>query len=173
MAKQKGIEIEWKSFELRPEGVEVPEKSPEYYEQAWRSVRQFAARYGLQMNLNRQAKHSRKAHEGAKFAEQNGKSDEYHDAVFRAQFTEDKNIDDIDTLVNIAGQIGLDPQSFRQALESRQFEAQVLADTDLAAQYGISAIPCFVVGNRGVMGVQTEEALQRLLEGKDLYMDVE
>lgn len=173
MAKDKGIEVEWKAFELRPEGVEVPEKSPEYMNKAWESVRQFAAQYGLEMNYNRQAKHSRKAHEGAKFAIEHGKGEAYHAALFRAQFQEDKNIDDLETLVDIAGQIGLDPIGFRKALEERKYLQQVLADTQLAADYGVTGVPCFVAGNRGAFGVQSYEALERLLDGKDLYLDLE
>lgn len=173
LAKDKGIEVEWKSFELRPLGVDVPEKSPEFYEQAWKGIRQMAAQYGLEMQFNMQAKHSRKAHEGAKFAIEHGKGEDYHTAVFRANFQEDRNINDLDTLVEIAGSIGLDQTAFREALESGKYEAQVLADTDLAAQYGVTGVPCFVAGNRGTMGVQSYEALERLVQGKDIYMDLE
>ncbi|MFC4767615.1 DsbA family oxidoreductase [Effusibacillus consociatus] len=173
LAKTKGIEVEWKAFELRPEGVEVPEKSPEYYQRAWESVKQFAAQYGLEMKFNRQARHSRKAHEGAKFAIEHGKGNEYHEAVFRSQFQEDENINEIDTLVAIAEEIGLDPTAFRKALDTGQYRPQVLADTELAARYGVTGVPCFVVGNRGAFGVQSQEALERLLEGKDLLLDLE
>ncbi|GAX88924.1 DsbA family oxidoreductase [Effusibacillus lacus] len=119
------------------------------------------------------ARHSRKAHEGAKFAIEQGKAKEYHEAVFRAQFQEERNIDNLDTLIEIAGSIGLDQTAFKEALESGKYEAQVLADTRLADQIGVTGVPCFVAGNRGAFGVQSYQALERLLEGKDLYLDME
>lgn len=165
--------MEWKSYELRPEGVEIPEKSPEYYERAWVSVRSLAAENGLDMKHNMRSRHSRKAHEGLKFAEQQGKGAAYTQAVFQAQFEQEQDIDSLDTLAAIAEKVELDPQAFRQAVESRKYAVQVDADTDLAAQYGITGVPCFVVGNRGAFGVQSYEALEQLLSGQDPLLSVE
>jgi predicted DsbA family dithiol-disulfide isomerase len=164
LVKEKNVEVEWKAFELRPEGVDIPPKSEEYIERAKAGVKSLSEQYGLEMNWNNKSKHSRRALEGAKFAQEKGLENEYHDAVFRAQFQEVKNIDDLQMLVDIAKQIGLDEEEFRQALETRSYQEEVLQDHQEAEQLGITGIPCFVSGNKGVMGAQTYESLLQLVE---------
>ncbi|HET7577711.1 MAG TPA: DsbA family protein [Bacillales bacterium] len=166
LAKEKGIEVEWKAFELRPEGQEIPPKSPEYMERARKGVEQMAAQYGMDMKFNTKTDHSRHALEGAKYAEAHGKGNAYHDAVFAAQFREERNINDLDVLTEIAGDLGLVQEDFRKALEERTYQDAVLQDVAEAHSLGITGIPCFVSGNRGVMGAQTYEALEALVKGE-------
>jgi predicted DsbA family dithiol-disulfide isomerase len=166
LVEEHGIEVEWKAFELRPEGVELPEHPPEYMARARAGVEAMSKQYGIEMKWNDKSKHSRHALEGAKFAEAYGKSGEYHEAVFSAHFQQDKTINDIDTLVEIAGSIGLDAEAFRQALETREYEPAVLRDVEEAHAIGITGIPCFIAGNRGVMGAQSYESLLRLISGE-------
>ncbi|WP_416149969.1 DsbA family oxidoreductase [Salipaludibacillus sp. HK11] len=163
MAKDHDIEVEWKSFELRPEGVETPSHSPEYYEQAKANVKRMSEQYGLEMKWNDKSKHSRHALEGAKFAEKQGLDNEYHDAVFKAHFQQEKTINDIDTLVKIAENIGLDPRAFRTALESREYEQQVVSEMEEAQRHGVTAVPCFISGTKGVLGAQTYKSLLKLI----------
>jgi predicted DsbA family dithiol-disulfide isomerase len=164
LVKEKNIDVEWKSFELRPEGVEIPPKSPEYIARAKAGVESLSEQYGLEMRWNDKSKHSRRALEGAKFAEEKGLGNEYHDAVFRAQFQQAKNIDDLQTLVGIAKQIGLNEEEFRLALETRRYQEAVLQDHREAEQLGVTGIPCFISGSKGVMGAQTYESLLKLIE---------
>jgi len=127
------------------------------------SVEAMSERYNTVMKWNPTSKHSRKAHIGAKYAESLGKADAYHEAVFVAQFQQEKNIDDIETLVAIAATIGLDGVAFRNAVKSRQDEHRIDEDEDIAQQLGITGIPCFIVGNRGAMGLQGVADLEMLL----------
>ncbi len=164
MVKEQNVEVEWKAFELRPEGVEIPPKTKEYIERAKAGVETLSTQYGLNMQWNDKSKHSRHALEGAKFAKVKGLENEYHDAIFVAQFQEVKNIDDLETLISLGKQIGLNEEEFRQALETRKYEEDVLSDHQEATQLGITGIPCFVSGNRGVMGAQTYESLLELID---------
>ncbi len=164
MAKEHNVEVEWKAFELKPEGVETPSHPPEYYEQAKANVKQMSEHYGVEMKWNDRSKHSRHALEGAKFADEQGLANEYHDAVFKAHFQQEKTINEIDTLVEIAESVGLEPTRFKEALETREYEQQVINETEEAHQMGITGIPCFVSGTKGVMGAQTYETLLQLLE---------
>lgn len=165
VAKEQNLDIEWKSFELRPEGTEAPPRPPEYMERVKAGVEALATQYGLEMSLNGNSKASRRAHEGAKFADEHGKAQEYHEAMFAAQFKQGKNIDDMDTLVDVATSIGLDPASFREAVESRTYRDKVLEDERFAAEIGVTGIPCIIVGNKGAMGVQSVEQIKALIEG--------
>lgn len=166
MVKEKGVEVEWKSFELRPEGIEAPPKSPEYIARVRAGIESMSKQYGIEMKPNTESKHSRRALEGAKFAEEYGKGNEYHDAVFAAQFQHNQNVNDVEVLVTIADRIGLDKAAFRKALEERKYRSAVLDDVHEAEQIGITGIPCFISGNRGVMGAQSYESLLQLVEGE-------
>jgi predicted DsbA family dithiol-disulfide isomerase len=166
LAKDRDLVVEWKAFELRPEGTEIPPMPPEYLARARASVEALAKKYGIQMVWHDKSKYSRLALEGSKFAEEQGLGNEYHDAVFSAQYLQEKNINDIEVLVSIAKQIGLNPGVFRDALSSRKFQQEVLQDCEEAHKLGIQSIPCFIVENRAIFGAQGYEALERLLNGK-------
>jgi predicted DsbA family dithiol-disulfide isomerase len=166
LVKERGISVIWKSFELHPIGVDVPPKSPEYMERAWKNVDVLAKSYGLSMHRNTQSKYSRHAHEGTKFAEQHQKADEFVKAVFEAQWCKNQDVNDVEVLVSIANTVGLDGQSFRDALLQHTYESEVLQDTADASTMGIHSIPCFIIGAEGVMGVQSKEDLLRMLTGR-------
>jgi predicted DsbA family dithiol-disulfide isomerase len=166
LAKDKNLEIEWKSFELRPEGMEVPPKSPEYLARAKAGVEALGSKYGLKMVFNDKSQHSRIALQGAKYAEEHGYGDEYHNAVFAAQFQEQKDINDLGVLTKLAGQIGLNDEEFREALVTKKYEPAVLRDLEEAQRLNIQGVPYYIVDGRTAYGVQSYEALEKLLLGK-------
>lgn len=159
------MEVEWKAFELRPEGLNVPPPPEEYLERAWRSVSALAARYNLKMRRHSHYGPSRLALEGARFAEDHGMIEAYNDAMFKALWVENRDISDLEVLVQVAEAIGLDNQAFRECLVKRTNMQRVLDDTAEAERLGITGIPCFIAGNRGAMGVQSFEQLKQLVEG--------
>ncbi len=165
MVKAENIIVEWKAFELRPEGIELPEKPPEYLARAKAGIEALGRKYGLLMTFNDKSKHSRLALEGAKFAEEHGMGNEYHDAVFAAQFQKQKNINDLDVLTELAVQTGLDQEEFRKALVTRNYEQAVLQDVEEAHRLGIHTVPCYIVDGRAVYGAQSYETLEGLLQG--------
>jgi len=165
LAKDKNLIIEWKAFELRPEGIELPEKSPKFLAKAKAGLEALGQKHGLRMTFNEKSKHSRFALEGSKFAEEHGLGNEYHDAVFTAQFQEQRNINDLSVLSDIAGQIGLDQEEFKQAIVTRKYEQAVSQDVEEAQRLGIQSVPCFIVDGRAVHGAQSYEALEKFLKG--------
>lgn len=161
------MEVEWKAFELRPEGQPIVPKPPGYLERAWESVRALAAEVGLEMRPNsRRDRYSRLALEGAKFAERHGKLEEYNEAVFRLYFVEDGDIGDPAALRAVAESVGLDGEAFARALAERTFKPDVDRDCAEARELGITGIPCFISGNAGLMGVRSYETLKRLAAGQ-------
>ena len=165
LARDKNLTVEWKAFELRPEGTELPNKSPEYMARAKAGIEALGKKYGLHMTFNEKSKHSRFALEGSKFAEDHGLGNEYHDAVFAAQFQEEKDINDLSTLRSLAGQIGLNREEFTQALVARKYEQAVSKDVAEAQRLGIQSVPCFIVDGRAIHGAQSYEALEKFLQG--------
>lgn len=166
LVQEHEVEVEWKAFELRPEGMQLPEKSPEYMARAKAGVEALSHQYGIEMKWNDKSKHSRMALAGAKYAAEQNKDNAYHDAVFSAQFQQQKNINDLDTLVEIAAGIGLDEKEFRQAAVSEHYQERVVKESKQAQQMGVTGIPCFVIRGKGVMGVQSYEDLLALVQGQ-------
>ena len=170
LAKNKNLTVEWKAFELRPEGFEIPKKSSEYLARAKAGIENLSRKYGLHMTFNDKSTHSRLALEGAKFAEEHGLGNEYHDAVFAAQFQEQKNINDPKVLAELALQIGLDQEQFLNALVIRKYEQAVSHEVEEAHHIGVQMVPCYIVQGHKVFGVQSYETLEKLIQGDDPQM---
>jgi predicted DsbA family dithiol-disulfide isomerase len=170
--------VVWKAFELRPDPVPSLDPAGEYLTRVWRdSVYPLAERLGMTMRLPPIQPRSRRAHEAAKWAQtqnQLGEHDRsgvqnqfaaYNEALFRAFFERGEDISDIDVLLKLARDLNLDDASLRAALESKQFEPDVLADEQEAAELGIHAIPAFVADRRfALSGVQPVTMLEEMVK---------
>jgi len=98
-----------------------------------------------------------------KWAETQGKGDEFHEAVFRAYFADGKNIAKTGVLAGLAKAVGLPEKEARKVLKQRTFQDAVDSDWDLAYQLGISSVPTFVVDDEAVVGSQAYEVLEQFL----------
>ena len=106
---------------------------------------------------------SRRAQELGKWAEQNGKGDAYHHAVFRAYFAEGLNIYDMGHLVTIADSVGLDGNSARAVLDSEAFKEAVDRDWAQAYKAGITAVPTFEINGQVLVGAQPYTVLKNFI----------
>ena len=107
---------------------------------------------------------SRLAHEAAKWAESQGRFDEYHLAIFRAIFEYGKDIGDIEILKGLAVDLKLDEESLHAAVENGDYTEIVLDDQNKSVQAGVRAVPAFVVnGKVEAAGVQTAKRLHEIL----------
>lgn len=107
---------------------------------------------------------SRLAQELAKWAESQSNGELIHDALFQAYFVENVNLADVDRLVAIAEQIGLDGDEAKRILENRDFRDAVDADWQRSRELGVTGVPTFVAANRGVVGAQPYEQLEALVQ---------
>jgi predicted DsbA family dithiol-disulfide isomerase len=106
---------------------------------------------------------SRAAQELAKWAESEGKGEEFHHAVFRAYFAEAKNIALAGVLIHLAESIGLPAGEAERVILSRRFRKAVDADWARSQVLGIDAVPTFIFGSRRLVGFQPYEALAELI----------
>jgi predicted DsbA family dithiol-disulfide isomerase len=120
---------------------------------------------GLVMNQRDVLINSRKALGAAEFARERGKFDEMHRALFKAHWELTGKLEDVDDLVRIGTDVGLDPVELRQAVDDGHYE-QVLDDNRrLAESVGINAIPAHIFGRRYlVLGAQPYEAFTEVLD---------
>jgi len=59
--------------------------------------------------------------------------------------------------------VGLPVDEARRVLQDRTFKAAVDADWALSRRYGVTGVPTFVAGRRGVVGAQPYEMLEQLV----------
>ena len=177
------VEIVWKAFELRPDPVPARDPAGEYLTRVWRdSVYPLAERLGMTMRLPPIQPRSRRAHEAAKWAQtqnQHGADNPvraqnsfsaYNEAIFRAFFERGEDISDIDVLAALARDLNLDESSLRTALDSKQFEPNVLFEENEAATLGLHAVPAFVANRRfALSGVQTVTTLEGLVNRANAF----
>ena len=103
---------------------------------------------------------SRLAQELAKWAETQPGGEQIHDALFRAYFVDNVNLAQIDNLIEVAERIGLPVVEAASVLAERQFGEAVAADWQRSRALGITGVPTFVIGDRGLVGAQPYEQLE-------------
>jgi len=162
------IEIEWKSFQLNPDLKTNPNISINQYladikgwtldhaEQMNDHVTQMAAQAGLTYNFSKSVvANSFNAHRLAHLAKKHGLGDAAEEALFRAYFTEGRNIDDTETLIEMGTAIGLNAEEIKQTLESDTYADDVKHDIAEAQYLGVRGVPFFVMNRKyAVSGAQ-------------------
>ena len=118
---------------------------------------------GLPYGQRSMTYNSRLAQELGKWAESQPGGEAIHDALFRAYFVDGRNIGDVEELIKIAQGVGLPGDKAREVLEKRTHKAAVDADWEKSRHYGVTGVPTFVVGERGVVGAQPYDALEQLV----------
>ena len=177
------VEIEMKAFQLDPTAGEHAEGDTQT---------RFAHKYGLSMeHAARSIEHiseigrdegldfryattlftnTMDAHRLTKLAQSKGASiaDKVSEALYRAYFTENKELADKSLLLKIGEDCGLDSSDVKDLLASDRYKDDVILDEREAARYGIHAVPFFVIGQYGISGAQSTEgmkaAIQKVLE---------
>lgn len=174
----RGVEVEYHSFELSPdtpvdfEGnesdylAEHKGISPAQAEQMLGQVTGIAEQVGLAYDFS-SLHHTNtvKAHELIHFARAHGLQAEMKERLLKAYFIEGGHVGRIDDLVKYAGEVGLDEDEARDALQSGTFLPAVRKDQAAAAEYGINGVPFYVIDGRyGVSGAQEPATFAQVLE---------
>jgi predicted DsbA family dithiol-disulfide isomerase len=159
------IKVRWRSFELRPEPVPALDPDGDYLVSAWQNhVYPLAEKMKMPLKRPPIQPRSRLAHEAAKWADKQGRFEEYNLAIFRAFFEHGKDIGEIEILKGLAADLKLDAESLHISLKNSDYTALVLADENEAIQVGVRAVPAFVAnGKVQVAGVQSAERLHEFL----------
>lgn len=102
--------------------------------------------------------------EGAEFAREQGKFQEYHDTVFAAIFEEGVDIGDLSTLLALAESIGLSGEKLEQALMTGALTSKVKENEAEAATFGVVGYPTFLLGEFPLIGIQPAETMRLLIQ---------
>lgn len=172
------IEITWKSFELDPNAPRSSEDtlnqmlakkygmSAEKAAAANTNVTSLAAQEGLDYHLDlAHPGNTFDAHRLIHFAATHGLQGAMKERLMRAYFTEGQPIGEIETLVKLGVEVGLDAGQTRIVLASQTYADEVAADEKEARSLGISGVPFFVIDEKyGISGAQPTELFQQALE---------
>ena len=171
------VRVTWRSFELDPaapaeragdRATRLAQKYGITVERA-REMEQHmtdtAARDGLEFRFDiARSGRTFDAHRIVHLALEQGLQDAMKERLLRAYFTEGQLLSDHDTLIWLAGDVGILPDEARQTLVSDRYAAEVRDDERTAGRFGISAVPTFVVDRAlGASGAHPPDALLELL----------
>ncbi|TFG90563.1 MAG: hypothetical protein E4H15_07345 [Syntrophobacterales bacterium] len=127
-------------------------------------LRETATDLGLPFGKRDKTYNSRLAQELGHWAEEKGKGEAFHRAVFRAYFAEEMNIAQVSVLVGLAYAVGLPREEAQAVLTARAFKKSVDADWALSRTKGITAVPTFVMNHDTLVGAHPYGELKRLVE---------
>lgn len=115
--------------------------------------------------LDNQVGNTRLAHELLAFAAEHGREDAAWKRLYRAYFGEGRSIFELDALVALGEELGLDGPALRAALESGRHRARVEEDGREARALGCRGVPFVVIDRRyGVSGAQSTEVFRSALQ---------
>ena len=100
----------------------------------------------------------------ARAAQKQGKFWEYHDALYENQGSINGGTFSDEKLTDLAGQVGLDLETFQSDFTSRRFEPVVQRDLREGQDAGIQATPSFNINGQILVGPQPLEAFERVIE---------
>jgi predicted DsbA family dithiol-disulfide isomerase len=171
------VEVEYRSFELNP--TAEPQEQGNLEEALARKyglsrdqaramnarVEEAAAGEGLQYRLDITKRgNTFEAHRLIHLAAMLGLQAAMKERLMAAYFIEGLPIGDRDTLVELAREVGIDPQRTLRMLDSEEFADVVRADEREATELGITGVPFFVINRRyGVSGAQPPELMLKAL----------
>jgi predicted DsbA family dithiol-disulfide isomerase len=101
--------------------------------------------------------------EGAEFAREAGVLPLYHERVFCALFEDRADISQLDLLVQIACESGLDSGCFRAGLASGQMAPRIAANKHEADRLSALGYPAFILGDFPLIGIQPIATMRLLL----------
>lgn len=163
----KDVELEWMPFELRPYPNKTLKPEEHYLQSTWKqSVYPMAERMGVEIVLPDVSPqpYTHLAFEGYQYAKEHGKGNEYNDHMLRAFFQRGLDIGNLKVLTMLAGEVGLDQDEYRHALETRKYkEAHQQALYHAYNEVDITAVPTFIVGDRVVPWMRSKEALEQII----------
>ena len=175
---KENIEIIYKSFELDPNASKVyhgsmSELLSKEYGMSMEEIQENNERLtaeakvlGLVYNLEKTIPvNTLYAHKLLQYSKEIGKDAELVSVIFKAYFTDGKNISDIDTLAEISKEVGLEEEVVREILNSDKYTNRVKEEEKESQDIGVDVVPFFLINKRHVVaGEQSAETIRKALE---------
>lgn len=171
------VSIQMKAYQLDPNAstdVDAPvieglakkmNMTVEQALQATTSVVKRAKSVGLEYDFTKMlSANTKKAHQVAKYAEKNGKGNEFSEAILAAHFLNEQKLNDVEVLADIAEQLGLSRVEAMEAANSSELAYEVHQDIQEGIELGVRGVPFFVIDRKlGISGAQPQQFFQDTL----------
>jgi predicted DsbA family dithiol-disulfide isomerase len=172
------VNVTWKSFQLHPGLKATPGQGLETYlaeRKGWslaqiRATHDRLAQAGSELGLDYRFEDAViadtfDAHRLIQLAKAEGKGDAMEERLFRAYFTEGRDLGDATVLSELAGEAGIDPVKTAALMADKESLAEaVKSDIEEAERFGVNGVPFFVFDRRfAVSGAQDTELFRRAL----------
>jgi predicted DsbA family dithiol-disulfide isomerase len=157
------LSLSRESFELRPPPAPILDPQEERWTQHWRSMQEAAADMDMVFPTPWIVPWTRKAHELAHQARQEGCFPEIHEALFRAYLFEGQDIGRIDILVELARRHDMDPTGTKAALDVDLHGDSVLQKRREGLEEGLTRPPALLWRGRTLEGYPDADALEMFL----------
>ncbi len=166
------LQVDWQPFYLRPdtppEGMDLPEHIRQHAAKTTERLRQTARSYGMEFVHVQRFFNTRRAHESTEYAREQGKSEEFHRAVFHRVYGLGQDISTWEVLRVAATETGLDADLMQKAVDSGKYITLVQAQVANAQALGITGVPMYVFNNRyGIVGMQPYQVFQQAMARLD------
>jgi len=172
------VEVEFKSYQLDPNAEKYA--GQDFYEsmaakfggverakQMTAGIAERAKEVGLTFHFDTmKPTNTFDAHRLNKYASQHGKDQEIAEKLLQANFTDSEDVGNLDTLANIAEDVGLDKTKALETLQDETaFRDDVNTDLHEAQQFGITGVPFFLINRKyAISGAQPVETFTQALE---------
>ena len=170
-------EIHFQPFELNPQMAPEGEDSTEHLVRKYGStaeqidanraaIRDRGAALGFTFNMDRRSRvyNTFDAHRLLHWAELEGRQLALKQLLLRAYFTDGEDVSAHETLLRLAGEVGLDAQRARQILDGDEFADEVRTQEQFFQGRGIHSVPATIInGQHLISGGQPPEAFEQAL----------
>ncbi|MEL0629563.1 DsbA family oxidoreductase [Psychromonas aquatilis] len=171
------INLQWQPFELNPnmppEGQDLREHVAQKYgssleesEQARLNITERGAEVGFTFNYFDKMRmvNTRDAHILLEYAYEQGQQTALKLALFKAAFTDQKDVSNQQTLLNEVEELGLNSQQAKARLAMPEYRQKVIDHEGYWQGLGISAVPTVVFNRQSALsGAQPVEAYKQVL----------
>ena len=160
------MEVEWKAFELHPETP--PEGKPRRQTggsgEMASSLKALCDEIGIQLKRPDFTASSRLALEATEYAKEESRFEQFHAAVFKAYWLENKNIGLVSVLREIAETCGMNGDEMEGRLYDGRYAWRIDGQTREAALLGVTGIPAFIVGDYLIEGARPYDIFRLAVE---------
>lgn len=155
------IEVVWRSFQLVPDAKYIPGRDPyealakhlhttvDHAKMMNKQVTTMAKEAGITFNMDKVVwANTFDAQRVIQYAKTVNLANELEEGLFRAHFTDGKNVEDHTTLIQIAEEAGLSGKAVKEILAGDAYATEVRNDIAEAQNLGVRGIPTYILSRK-------------------------
>jgi predicted DsbA family dithiol-disulfide isomerase len=172
------VEIIWKSYQLHPQfpqdaagipAVEYIKNAKGLTKEETLAMMQQVQSIGKSLEIDFDFEKSLivntlNGHRLIHFAQEHGLGNILKERLLKAHFSEGVDVNDTNSLVNLAAEVGMDKKEVKEMLHSDRFTYEVSQDIQEGVNLGLRGVPFFVFNQKfGIAGAQPLEMFEQTL----------